>query len=102
MKLLQSNLALPDTLSWLKEQQDEFIDLSALIAQGKVNKKTHSKGLLFKFRWITPDVMEASIRGYAVALYVKSLQRTYRVEGSLEMHWRLVKRAIEQSCDHAA
>lgn len=72
------------------------VDLSALIAQQKVNSYWHYRKLphRYLFQWKTNDVLEVSIRGHAVAVYVKSIKALYRVEGSLEMPWRMVERVF--------
>lgn len=79
------------------------IDVSWLLRETEANRYFRNKGLSmrFIFWWKTPDVLEIKIRQYVVAVYVKSINKLYRVDGSLDLHWRMVKRAIEQSAPAA-
>jgi len=63
------------------------------ILEGYLNVYWHEKKfpLLMKCEEITPDVMRVSIRGYAIALYIRSRNELYRCEGSLQRQWMMVK-----------
>ena len=66
--------------------------------EGNMNVYFHSKGLPIAMRceWINDNTMRVTTRGYVIALFLKDCNELYRVEGSLQRQWTMVKSAFEK------
>lgn len=74
------------------------VDLDWLVSERQANSYFRRRGhpQRFTFWWVSDDVLEVKMRQHAVAVWVKSAGKLYRVDGSLNLHWQVVRRAIDQ------
>lgn len=73
-------------------------DLDWLLAERQANRFFRSRKvpMRFTFWWVSADVLEVKVRQHPVAVYVRSTDKLYRVDGSLTLHWQLVQRALQR------
>lgn len=75
---------------------DAEVEMAWFALEGIANQFYVAKGLPIRFKFIqaTPDLMEIRHKEFIVAVYCRSLRKLYRAHDSLQLHWRMVSRAI--------
>lgn len=72
------------------------LDLTWFHLSGQMNSRFTSRGVPMRFTCVdvTENVMSISRNGHPVALYLRDVQRLYRLNGSLTLQWCMVRNAF--------
>jgi hypothetical protein len=78
---------------------DEYpLDLTWFHLSGEMNSIFSKRCTPMRFTCldVTPNVMSISRNSHVVALYLRDVNRLYRIEGSLLLQWMMIKNAFEK------